>query len=411
MLEFSLGVAFFTTLVMGLVLIVLVAKSKLVAQGEVNITINERHVLTTLVGTKLLGALADANIHVPSACGGIGTCGFCRVKIDAGGGAILPVEAARITKREIAEGTRLACQVTVKQAMKIWVADEVFGVQQWQCTVRSNENVAPLIKELVLEPPAGEAIDFRAGGFIQLTAPPYQLDFTDLAIAPPFRHEWERLGLWRYSAASTQATTRAYSMANYPEEKGLVILLVRIALPPPNTSKSLPPGVVSSYIFSLKPGDTVSIAGPFGDFFATSTHNEMVYVGGGVGMAPMRSHIFDQLKRLHSQRKITFWYGARSRQDLFYVEDFDRLQAEHDNFGWRLALSDPKPDDNWQGKTGFIHDVLYEQYLKDHPAPEECEYYICGPPLMMQAVLRLLDNLGVEQDHIFFDDFGSLVTL
>jgi Na+-transporting NADH:ubiquinone oxidoreductase subunit F len=407
MLEFSLGVAFFTTLVMGLLSIVLAAKSKLVAQGEVNITINERKVLTTLVGTKLLGALADASIYVPSACGGIGTCGFCRVKVDAGGGAALPVEASRMTKREIAAGTRLACQVTIKHNMQIWVADEVFGVQQWQCTVRSNTNVAPLIKEIVLELPSGEAPDFRAGDFIQLTAPPYRLNFTDFVIDPAFRHEWERLDLWRYTAASAKATTRAYSMANYPEEKGLIILLVRIAVPPPNTSKSLPPGVVSSYMFSLKPGDTVTIAGPFGHFLATSTQHEMVYVGGGVGMAPMRSHLFDQLKRLHSQRKITFWYGARSRQDLFYIEDFDRLQAEHEHFRWHLALSDPKPEDNWQGQTGFIHDVLYEQYLKDHPAPEDCEYYICGPPLMMQAVMRLLDNLGVEQDHIFFDDFGG----
>lgn len=406
MLEFSLGVAFFTTLVMCLSVIVLAAKAKLIAQGEVRITVNERKVITAVVGTKLLGVLADANIYIPSACGGIGTCGFCRVNVHEGGGAILPVEVSRITKREVKEGTRLACQVTVKQNMKISVSNEVFGVQQWQCTVRSNRNVSPLIKEVVLELPAGETIDSRAGGFIQLTAPPYRLAFTDFDIDPPFRSDWERLGLWHYSVVSTKATTRAYSMANYPEEKGVIILLVRIALPPPGTAAPIPPGIVSSYIFSLKPQDTVTISGLFGHFFATNTQNEMVFVGGGVGMAPMRSHIFDQLQRLHSQRKITFWYGARSRQDLFYVGDFDRLQAEHDNFRWCVALSDPKPEDNWQGKTGFIHEVLYEHYLKDHPAPEDCEYYICGPPLMMKAVTRLLDNLGVEQDHIFFDDFG-----
>ena len=406
MVEVGLGIALFTAIVICLVLIILVARSQLIATGTVSITINDDKIINTPVGRKLLFALADAGIYLPSACGGVGTCGQCRLWVMDGGGAILPIETARIIKRDAAEGVRLACQVTMKQDMKVRVPAEVFGVKHWACTVRSIRTVSPLIKELVLDLPEGESCDFRAGGFIEVVCPPYQVKFADFAIDPMFREEWDRLDLWRYKGGATLSTTRAYSMANCPGEEG-IILLIRLALPPPSASDTIPPGVVSSYLFSLKPGDQVTICGPFGHFFATETENEMVFVGGGVGMAAMRSHIFDQLQRLHAKRQITFWYGARSRQDLIYVEEFDQLQAEHDNFHWCVALSEPRPEDHWQGYTGFIHDVLYEYYLKDHPAPEDCEYYLCGPPMMIKAMLQLLDNLGVEPENIRLDEFGG----
>lgn len=354
MLEAGLGIALFTAIIIFLVLTILAARSKLIATGTVSITMDDGQILKTPVGGKLLAALADAAIYLPSACGGVGTCGQCRVWGLAGGGAILPIETARITKREAAEGVRLACQVMIKQDMKVQVPAEVFGVKQWQCSVRSIRNVAPLITELTLELPEGELFDFRAGGFIEVVCPPYQVKFTDFDVNPMFHDEWDRLDLWRYEMVSTQSTTRAYSIANYPGKNGGIILVVRLALPPPGAPDTIPPGVVSSYLFGLHSGDKVTVCGPFGHFFAYDTENEMVFVGGGVGMAAMRSHIFDQLKRLHARRKITFWYGARSRQDLFYVEDFDQLQSEHANFEWFVALSEPQPEDHWQGDTGFI---------------------------------------------------------
>ena len=407
MLEIGLGVAFFTTIVLVLVLVILAARSKLVATGEVEVTVNEARKITALVGAKLLSSLAEAGIHLPSGCGAVGTCGQCRVQILAGGGAILPTETAHITKREATQGVRLACQVTVKQEMKVQVPDEVFGVKQWECTVRSNENIATLIKELVLDLPQGEAIDFRAGSYVQITCPPYRARFADFDIGPDYDGEWDRHELRRFESGTARPATRAYSMANYPEENGFVMLDVRIAIPPPGAPDTVPPGVVSSYIFGLRPGDNVTVSGPFGHFFAQDTDSEMIFVGGGVGMAPMRSHIFDQLKRLMSKRKITFWYGARNRRELMYREQFDRLQVEHDNFRWFVALSEPSPEDDWQGMTGFIHEVLYEHYLKDHPTPEDCEYYLCGPPMMIRAVRNMLDSLGVDPDDILFDDFGG----
>jgi Na+-transporting NADH:ubiquinone oxidoreductase subunit F len=407
MLEIGLGVGLFTAIVMLLVLVILAARSQLVATGEVEITVNEERKLRAPVGGKLLGALAETGIHLPSACGGVGTCGQCRVDVLAGGGAILPTETARISKREAAAGARLACQVTVKQEMTVRVPDEVFGVKQWECTVRSNTSITTLMKELVLDLPPGETIDFRAGSYVQITCPPYRAGFADFDVGAEYRGEWDRLDLWRYVAGTKKPETRAYSMASYPEEKTAIMLVVRIAIPPPGAPDSVPPGVVSSYIFGLEPGDKVRVSGPFGHFFAAETDNEMVFVGGGAGMAPMRSHIFDQLKRLKSKRKISFWYGARNRRELLYQEAFDRLQAEQDNFRWVPALSEPRPEDRWQGKTGFIHEVLYEHYLKDHPAPEDCEYYLCGPPMMIKAVRRMLDNLGVDPDNIRFDDFGG----
>jgi Na+-transporting NADH:ubiquinone oxidoreductase subunit F len=406
MLEIVLGIGFFTAIIIALVVMILAAKSRLVASGSVGIVVNDEKTIQVPVGSKLLAALADVNLFVASACGGKGTCGQCRVKIFEGGGVLLPSETSFITKREAAAFDRLSCQVTVKQPLRIAVPDEVFGVRQWQCRVRSNDNVATFIKELVLDLPEGEGMDFRAGGYIQIECPPHHVKYSDFDIAPRFRDDWDRYKLWRYESKVTVPAMRAYSMANYPEEKGIIMLNVRIAMPPPGAPDHVPPGIMSSYLFSLKAGDRVTISGPFGEFFAKETGNEMVFVGGGAGMAPMRSHIFDQLRRLHSKRKISFWYGARSRREMFYVEDFDELQAQHENFVWHAALSDPLPEDDWTGYTGFIHNVLLEHYLQDHPAPEDCEFYMCGPPMMNAAVINMLVELGVERDHIMLDDFG-----
>jgi Na+-transporting NADH:ubiquinone oxidoreductase subunit F len=401
-----LGVMMFTVVVLAMVTIILFARSKLVATGTVKIEINGERVIEAPVGGKLLGALAEAKLFVASACGGGGTCGQCRVRILEGGGAILPTETSHINKREAARGDRLSCQVAVKQDMKIEVPREVFGVQRMECTVRSNRSVATFIKELVLDLPQGVDLNFRAGGYIQIECPPYEKKYSEFDIPERFRDDWERFNLFRYVARSDETVTRAYSMANYPEEKGIVMLNVRIATPPPNAPDA-PPGVMSSYIFGLKPGDKVWISGPYGEFFAKDTDAEMVFIGGGAGMAPMRAHIFDQLGRLQSKRKMSFWYGARSKREMFYVEDFDGLAAAHENFEWHVALSDPMPEDNWTGYTGFIHEVLYDNYLKDHKAPEDCEYYICGPPMMTKAVLEMLSDLGVERENILLDDFGG----
>ncbi len=406
MLEVSLGVSLFTAIVFALVWVILLAKSRLVASGNVKITVNGERIVEAPVGSKLLGALADARLLVPSACGGGGTCGQCRVKIFAGGGAILPTETSLINKREAAAGERLSCQVTVKQDMQIQVSEEVFGVKQWVCKVKSNRNVATFIKELVLSLPEGESIEFRAGGYVQIDCPPYRARFTEFQIEPEFQDEWNRYDLWRYESVVKQPVTRAYSMANYPEEKAIIMLNVRIATPPPGLPNA-PPGAMSSYLFNLRPGDEVTVSGPFGEFYARDTDNEMVFVGGGAGMAPMRSHIFDQLERLHTPRKMSFWYGARSRREMFYVEDFDALQDRYANFQWFTALSDPQPDDQWTGYTGFIHQALHDHYLSEHPAPEDCEFYLCGPPIMNAAVIKMLLDLGVERDNILLDDFGG----
>lgn len=406
MLEILLGVIFFTLIVIALVFIIIGAKSKLVASGDVEILINDEKDIHVPVGAKLLTAMADNGLFVPSACGGGGTCAQCRVKVLEGGGEILPTERSHITKREALEGDRLSCQVTVKQDMKIVVPEEVFGVKKWECTVKSNHNVATFIKELVLDLPEGEEIHYRAGGYIQIECPPHVVRYADFDIEEEFRDDWDKYDLWRYVSEVKEETLRAYSMASYPLEKE-IMLNVRIATPPPGAPDNVPPGIMSSYIFSLKPGDKCIISGPYGEFFAKDTDNEMVFIGGGAGMAPMRSHIFDQLRRLKSKRKMTFWYGARSKREMFYVEDFDMLAKENDNFEWHCALSDPLPEDNWKGYTGFIHEVIYENYLKDHPAPEDCEYYMCGPPMMNAAVIKMLEDIGVESDHIFLDDFGG----
>jgi Na+-transporting NADH:ubiquinone oxidoreductase subunit F len=406
MLTIILGVVMFTGIVLALVGVILAARSRLVATGSVDILVNEERTINANVGSKLLGALADAKLFVASACGGGGTCGQCRVKVLDGGGVILPTETSVINKREAARGDRLSCQVVVKNDMTIEVPREVFGVKRIECTVRSNDCVATFIKELVLELPQGEHLNFRAGGYIQIECPAHRISYADFEIPDRFRDDWDRFDLFRYISQCDETVVRAYSMANYPEERDLVMLNVRIATPPPQMP-DVPPGVMSSFIYSLKPGDKVWVSGPFGEFFAKDTDAEMVFIGGGAGMAPMRAHIFDQLKRLHSKRKMTYWYGARSKREMFYIEDFDGLAENNDNFQWHVALSDPLPEDEWTGYTGFIHEVLYENYLRDHPAPEDCEYYICGPPMMTKAVLQMLNDLGVEKENILLDDFGG----
>lgn len=406
MLSLTFGILIFTGVVLALVMLILGARRVLVPSGNVHIDINEERDLATGAGRKLLGALADAGIFVPSACGGGGTCGQCRVRVLEGGGKLLPTEASLINRREAREGYRLSCQVAVKEDMRIEVPREVFGVRRWQCKVRSNRSVSTFIKELVLELPPGESVAFRAGGYIQIECPPYRLSYSDFDIPEPLREDWDRYDLWNLEAHSKHQVTRAYSMANYPGEAGIIMLNVRIATPPPD-HPDVPPGIMSSYIFGLKAGDEVTISGPFGEFFAKETDAEMVFVGGGAGMAPMRSHIFDQLKRLNSTRKMSFWYGARSKREIFYQDDFDALAREHTNFSWHIALSSPQPEDNWDGEVGFIHTVLYERYLKDHPAPEDCEFYMCGPPMMSAAVIGMLRGLGVEDDNILLDNFGG----
>lgn len=404
----ALGVIMFTGVILSLVMILLVAKSRLVASGDVRIIINddEDKSLTVPAGSSLLNTLADNKIFIPSACGGMGSCGVCTVHVLEGGGAMLPTEKGFINRGQAREGCRLSCQVKVKNDMRIEVEPEVFSVRKWECKVRSNDNVATFIKELVLELPPGEAVPFKAGGYIQIECPPHVVEYKNFVVDKEYREDWDKFDMWRFVSKVEEPVTRAYSMANYPEEKGIIMLNVRIASPPPR-QPDLPPGQMSSYIFNLKPGDEVTISGPFGEFFAKETKNEMCFIGGGAGMAPMRSHIFDQFRRLETDRKVTFWYGARSLREAFYVEDFDSIAKDFPNFEWHMAMSEPQPEDNWEGYTGFIHQVVHDHYLKDHPAPEDIEYYLCGPPMMLDACMKMLDSLGVEPENILFDDFGS----
>jgi Na+-transporting NADH:ubiquinone oxidoreductase subunit F len=408
MLTIILGVTVFVTVIVALVLVLMFAKTKLVPSAEVSITINDDpdKAIVTPSGNTLLNTLAMHQIYIPSACGGKGTCGVCKAEVLEGGGALLPTETSHISRGEARRGVRLACQVKVKQDMKIEVEPEIFNVRKWQCRVRSNHNVATFIKELVLELPEGEEVPFRAGGYIQIECPPHVVKYADFDIEEEYRGDWDRFNMWQFVSKVGDPVSRAYSMASYPGEVGIIMLNVRIASPPPNMP-NVPPGKMSSFIFNLKPGDEVTISGPFGEFFARETDNEMVFIGGGAGMAPMRSHIFDQFRRLHTDRQVSFWYGARSSREAFYQEDFDEIAAENENFEWHLALSDPPPEDNWTGATGFIHQVVYDQYLKDHPAPEDIEYYMCGPPMMNQAVINMLLDLGVEPENILLDDFGE----
>ena len=403
-----LGVVVFVGLILLLTAVLMGARARLVSSGEVKILVNHdaENSFTTRAGNTLLNTLSARKVFIPSACGGKGTCGVCKVHVLGGGGAMLPTEEAHITRGEAREGVRLSCQVKVKQDMEIELEPEIFSVRKWTCKVRSNENVATFIKELILELPEGEDVPFRAGGYIQIECPPHVLSYKDFAVEEEYRADWDKFDMWRFVSTVKEPVTRAYSMASYPEEKGIIMLNVRIASPPPR-QPDVPPGIMSSYIFGLKPGDEVVISGPFGEFFAKETDNEMCFIGGGAGMAPMRSHIFDQFRRLATDRKVTFWYGARSLREAFYVDHFDKIAEEFPNFEWHLALSDPLPEDNWTGKTGYIHQVTLDSYLKDHPSPEDVEFYMCGPPMMNVAVIKMLEDLGVEPENIMLDDFGG----
>jgi Na+-transporting NADH:ubiquinone oxidoreductase subunit F len=403
-----LGVGMFTATVLSLVLVILFARSRLVSSGNVTIQINDdpAKAIEVPAGGKLLPTLASQGIFLASACGGGGTCAQCRCRITDGGGSILATEEGHFTRGEINNDWRLSCQVAVKQDLKIEVPEDALGVQRWECEVGSNDNVASMIKELNLKLPEGVDVDFRAGGYVQLEIPPYKMDWSTIDVQDEYREDWDTFNFWDLKSEVTETTIRAYSMANYPEEKGILKFNIRVAPPPPRT-ENLPPGAMTSYVANLKKGDKITVFGPYGDFFVKDTPAEKIWIGGGAGMAPLRSHIFDELLRKGTTAKMSFWYGARSLREMFYKEEFDRLEEEYENFSWHVALSDAREEDNWDGLTGFIHAVVLENYLKDHPSPEDCEYYMCGPPIVNQLVSEMLDDLGVEPENIAFDDFGG----
>ena len=404
-----LSVAIFCGIILILVLMLNFAESKLLPQSEVTININgdDDKSMQLKPGPTLLSALATQNIFLPSACGGGGTCALCKCQVNEGGGEILPTEKGHISRTEAKDNWRLACQVKIKEDMKVHVPDEIFNIQKWDCTVRSNKNVATFIKELVLELPKGENLNFTAGGYIQIDVPEYHdLGFKNFDVEKEYHEDWDKFKIWDVVANNDEDCFRAYSMANHPAEGNIIMLNVRIATPPPVLWDQVPPGIASSYIFNLKAGDKVTISGPFGEFFAKETDREMIYLGGGAGMAPMRSHLFDLLDTQKTKRKITFFYGARSAREMFYHDDFTRLEKEFPNFKYIVGLSEPMPEDNWEGPTGFIHNVAFDQYLKDHEDPTELEYYMCGPPMMIDACDKMLYDLGVEREMIAYDSFG-----
>ena len=407
LIEIVLGIVAFTLIVNMMIFVILFARTRLVSTGDVTVEINgdPEKTITVPAGGKLLQTLAEQDLFLSSACGGGGTCAQCRCQVYDGGGSILATEEAHFNNREKKDFWRLSCQVPVKSDMKITVPDEVFGAKKWETTVKSNENVATFIKELILELPEGEKVGFDAGGYVQMEIPAYEADYKSFEIETEYLDDWEKFKVLENKSVVKEPVIRAYSMANYPEEKGIMKFNIRIASPPPGTDS--PPGEASSYLFNLKKGDKLTIFGPFGEFMAKDTQNEMVFIGGGAGMAPMRSHIFDQLLRLDSSRKISFWYGARSLKEMFYDEEFRELEKKYENFSYHTALSDPLPEDSWSGYTGFISHVLHDNYLVNHPTPEDCEYYMCGPPMMMDAAFKMLDSLGVEPENIMFDDFGG----
>ncbi len=402
-----LGVVMFTVTVLSLVVVILFARARLVSSGDVVIEINgdPEKTIKAPAGAKLLGTLASQGIFLASACGGGGTCAQCRCRVMEGGGSILSTEEGHFTRGEIRDDWRLSCQVAVKQDLKIEIPEDAIGVQRWECEVISNPNVATFIKELNLKLPEGEDVAFRAGGYVQLEIPPYEMDYKEIDVEEEYHEDWDRFDVWKYHAKVDDVTIRAYSMANYPEEKGILKFNIRIASPPPGMD--VPPGAMSSYVFNLKPGDKLTVFGPYGEFFVQDTPAEKIWIGGGAGMAPLRSQIFDELKRNGRTTKMSYWYGARSLREMFYVEEFDDLAKEYDNFEWHVALSDPLPEDNFDGHIGFIHQVVLDNYLANHPNPEDCEYYLCGPPPMTAAVLAMLDDLGVEPENIHLDDFGG----
>lgn len=401
------GVLMFTGVVAALVGVIVMARSQLVSTGDITIVVNDQKEISIPAGGKLLSALADEGIFVSSACGGGGTCAQCTVHVKEGGGEILQTELTHISKKEAKEGCRLSCQVAVKNDMKIEVPPEVFETKKWKCKVRSNRNVATFIKELILELPEGEDVDFKAGGYIQIEAPPHTANYRDFKIEAEYQEDWDKFNIWDNVSVVDETVIRAYSMANYPGEKGIIMLNVRVASPPPRAPKGTPPGKMSSFIFDLTEGDEVTISGPYGEFFIKDTPAEKIYIGGGAGMAPLRSHIFELFKNMDTDCKISYWYGGRSVRELFYMDEFEELEKNNDNFKMHVALSDPLPEDNWTGLTGFIHQVLHDEYLSKHPAPEDCEYYICGPPIMLKCVTDVLSDLGVEPEQIAYDDFGG----
>jgi Na+-transporting NADH:ubiquinone oxidoreductase subunit F len=406
-----IAVIVFLLLIWTLVAILLYARKKLVPEGNVTIKINQEHIIEQERGVSLLQALSNQKIFISSACGGGGTCGFCRGIVTEGGGDVLPTEQGHLSRKEQEEHYRLFCQVKVRSDMEIQIPEEVFGIQKWECTVESNDNIATYIKELVVQMPEGEKLKFKSGSYIQIDVPPRVSSFSDMDISDEYRAEWEQNNMFSLKSESSEYITRAYSMANHPAEDDRIILNVRVATPPwdpkKKTFKAVNPGICSSFIFTLKPGDKITMSGPYGEFFIRETQNEMMFIGGGAGMAPMRSHIFDQFLTQRTNRKATFWYGGRSLRELFYIDEFEAIQKEFPNFSFDVALSAPLPEDNWTGKTGFIHQVIFDNYLKNHPNPEDIEYYICGPQVMSNAVITMLENLGVSKEMIFFDDFGN----
>jgi Na+-transporting NADH:ubiquinone oxidoreductase subunit F len=405
MTEILLGSSVFTGLIMVLAFVVLGARAVLLPRGLARITVNGERVLDADLGEKLLGALEHGGVHLPTSCSGAGTCGLCRVTVtDAGN--VLPIERATLNETDIANGVRLACQVVVRDDLAITVAADLLVAEIWSCTVSRTRSVAPLIKEIVLALPEGQVGSFRAGSYVQVTAPSFTLPFAEIVVSPAHEGTWTRLGLRKFTARCKAPVTRAYSLANHLGETDALLLNIRLALPPASKPDA-PPGVVSSYLFGLKVGGAVTVSGPFGDFFIMDTDREIVLIGGGVGMAPLRAHVFEQLEYRNTSRRIRFWYGARARIDLYYADDMERLAREHANFSWHVALSDPAPGDAWDGEMGFIHDIVYRNYLKAHPDPAACEYYLCGPPLMIEAVRALLDRLGVPRENILYDDFGG----
>ena len=395
-----------------LVAMLLYAKAKLTPSGKVKVTINGDKELTVSPGSSLLSTLSNEKIFLPSACGGGGTCGMCKCRVTKGGGEILPTETGFFTRKQQNNQWRLGCQVKVKEDMEIVIPEEVLGIKKWECEVVSNHNVATFIKEFVVKLPEGEHLKFKSGGYIQIDIPPCEVDFKkDIDVEPEYHEDWDRMKIWDLKMVNKEQTFRAYSMANHPAEGNIIMLNIRIATPPWDRSKgtfmNVNPGVCSSYIYSRKPGDKVTISGPYGEFFIKDTQNEIIFVGGGAGMAPMRSHIFHLFKTEKTTRKVSFWYGARSLREVFYEEEFREIEREFPNFNFHIALSEAKPEDNWTGLTGFIHQALYDNYLKNHDTPEDIEYYLCGPPMMNSSVVKMLDNLGVPADNIAFDDFGG----
>lgn len=403
LLALSAGV--FSSFILILVYILTLAEKKLVAQGKVKILINDDESKSPEVdaGGNLLSVLSNNKIFLPSACGGGGTCGLCKCQVHEGGGDVLPTEKTHLTRRQIKENWRIACQVKVKQDMKIHVPEEIFSIQKFECEVVSNKNVATFIKEFKLQLPPGQHMDFQAGGYIQIYIPPYELKYTEFEIADKYRGDWDKYKLWDLKASNDEEIFRAYSMANYPAEGDIVMLNVRIATPPPG--KNVPTGIASSFIFDMKPGNKVTVSGPYGEFFIKNTKREMVYIGGGAGMAPMRSHLFHLFKTEKTDRKVSFFYGARSLREMFYDDQFKEIAAQFPNFNYTVALSEPMPEDNWKGPVGFIHQVVQDTYLNNHPDPSEIEYYLCGPPMMIDAVNKMLYNMGVDSEMIAYDVF------